>query len=126
MRKIKFRAWDNEEDKMFYDVEHTYKGDIVPMACFGWVLDCSVFLYDVMQYTGIKDIHSDRVFESDIVKITLTQGGKTRVGEVTYCEDNACFLVKTTKGDYFTFMSSDIKSVEVLGNIYENKELLNA
>ncbi|WP_103621310.1 YopX family protein [Campylobacter concisus] len=80
----------------------------------------------IMQYTGIKDIHSDRVFEGDIVKIILSQGDKTRIGEVIYYEDNACFLVETTKGDYFTFMSEDIKSVEVLGNIYESKELLNA
>ncbi|WP_460169281.1 YopX family protein [Campylobacter concisus] len=125
MRSIRYRAWDKEEKKMLYNVEHTYDGYIVPMASFGGILDCPNF-YDVMQYTGIKDIYSNRVFESDIVKIVLTQGNGTYIGKVIYSEDDACFLVETTEGDYFTFVSDDIKSVEVLGNIYESKELLNA
>lgn len=121
----RYRVWDKEEKKMIYDAEHTYDNYPVNISSFGAILDCPS-LYDAMQYTGIKDIYSNRVFESDIVKITLTQGDKTHVGEVIYYEDNACFLVETTKGDYFTFMSEDIKSVEVLGNIYENKELIDA
>ena len=124
MRDIKFRAWDTQAEEMLYGVEHTYDGYKVPMPSFGALLDCPDF-YIVMQYTGLKDIYSKRVFEGDIVKIILSQGDKTRIGEVIYYEDNACFLVETAKGDYFTFMSSDIKSVEVLGNIYKNKELLN-
>ena len=120
----RYRVWDKEEKKMIYDAEHTYDSYPVDISSFGMILDLPNF-YDVMQYTGIKDIHSERVFERDIVKIILTQGDKTRIGEVIYYEDNACFLVETAKGDYFTFMPSDIKSVEVLGNIYQNKELLN-
>lgn len=125
MRDIRFRVWDKELKKMRYDVEYIYNDVETICASFGGVLE-DTERFNVMQYTGIKDIYSNRVFESDIVKITLTQGDETRIGEVTYYEDNACFLVETTKGDYFTFMSEDIKSVEVLGNIYQNKELLNA
>lgn len=124
MRKIKFRAWDKEIEEMFYNVEHTHDGCLISTTSFGGILDCPR-LYAVMQYTGIKDIYSKRVFEGDIVKIILSQGNDTHIGKVIYYEDNACFLVETAKGDYFTFMSSDIKSVEVLGNIYQNKELLN-
>jgi len=47
-----------------------------------------------------------------------------QVGEDLY-EVTLNINVETTMEDYFTFMSSDIKSVEVLGNIYESKELLN-
>ena len=120
----RYRVWDKEEKKMIYDAEHTYDNYPVNISSFGALLDLPDF-YVAMQYTGIKDIYNKRVFESDIVKVTLTQGDKTRIGEVTYYEDNACFLVETTKGDYFTFMSSDIKNVEVLGNTHENKELLD-
>lgn len=120
----RYRVWDKEEKKMIYDAENTYDNYPVNIPSFGVILDLPNF-YDVMQYTGIKDVNSNRIYEKDIVRITTTQTEETRRGEVKYCDDNAMFLVETTMGDYFTFMSQDIKSVEVLGNIRKNKELLN-
>ena len=121
----RFRVWDKEEKKMIYDAEHTYDGDPVSyVTSFGGILKCPDF-FDVMQYAGIKDVNSNRIYEKDIVRITTTQTEETRRGEVIYYEGNAMYLVETTMGDYFTFMSQDIKSVEVLGNIYQNKELLD-
>nr|DAY02546.1 MAG TPA: YopX protein [Caudoviricetes sp.] len=120
----RYRVWDKEEKKMIYDAEHTYDSYPVDISSFGMILDLPN-LYDVMQYTGIKDVNSNRIYEKDIVRITTTQTEETRRGEVIYYEGNAMYLVETTMGDYFTFMSQDIKSVEVLGNIYQNKELLD-
>lgn len=118
------RVWDKEEKKMIYDAENTYDGYPVDISSFGIILGLPNF-YDVMQYTGIKDVNSNRIYEKDIVRITTTQTEETRRGEVIYYEGNAMYLIETTMGDYFTFMSQDIKSVEVLGNIHENKGLLN-
>lgn len=121
----RYRVWDKEEKKMIYDAERTYDNYPVNISSFGAVLDLPS-LYDVMQYTGIKDANSNRIYEGDIIRITTTQTGETLKGVVFYNEEDAIFLVRTFKDGYFTFMSCDIKSVEVLGNIYENKELLNA
>lgn len=120
----RYRVWDKEEKKMIYDAENTYDNYPVNISSFGVILDLPN-LYDAMQYTGIKDVNSNRIYEKDIVRITTTQTEETRRGEVIYYEGNAMYLVETTMGDYFTFMSQDIKSVEVLGNIHENKGLLN-
>nr|WP_315520545.1 YopX family protein [uncultured Campylobacter sp.] len=121
----RYRVWDKEEKKMVYDAEATYDGYPVDyVTSFGGMLDCPDF-FDVMQYIGIKDVNSNRIYEKDIVRIITTQTGETRRGEVIYYEPNACYLVETTMGDYFTFMSCDISKVEVLGNTYENKDLLN-
>ena len=124
MRAIKFRAWDTQAEEILYDAENTYDGYPVDISSFGIILGLPNF-YDVMQYIGIKDVNSNRIYEKDIVRIIITQTEETRIGEVKYYDDNACYLVETTKEEYFTFMSQDIKSVEVLGNIYENKELLD-
>lgn len=120
----RYRVWDKEEKRMIYDAENTYDNYPVNISSFGAILDLPNS-YDVMQYIGIKDVNSNRIYEKDIVRITTTQTGETRIGEVIYYDDNACYLVETTKEEYFMFMSQDIKSVEVLGNIHENKELLN-
>lgn len=124
MRSIRYRVWDKEEKKMIYDAENTYDNYPVNISSFGVILDLPNS-YDVMQYIGIKDVNSNRIYEKDIVRITTTQTEETRIGKVIYYTGNAMYLVETTMEDYFTFMSQDIKSVEVLGNIHENKELLN-
>lgn len=120
----RYRVWDKEEKRMIYNAENTYDNYPVNISSFGVILDLPNF-YDVMQYIGKEDVNGNRIYERDIVRITLTQTEETRIGEVKYYDDNACYLVETTKEDYFTFMSQDIKSVEVLGNIHESKELLN-
>lgn len=120
----RYRVWDKEEKKMIYDAENTYDNCPVNISSFGVILDLPNS-YDVMQYIGIKDVNSNRIYEKDIVRIITTQTEETRIGEVIYYTGNAMYLVETTMEDYFTFMSQDIKSVEVLGNTHENKELLD-
>lgn len=119
----RYRVWDKEEKKMIYDAENTYDNYPINISSFGAILDLPD-LYDVMQYIGINDINGKRIYEKDIVNITLVQPEETIKGVVFYNEEDAIFLVRTFKDGYFTFMSCDIKSVEVLGNIYENKGLL--
>lgn len=120
----RYRVWDKEEKKMIYDAENTYDNYPVNISSFGVILDLPNS-YDVMQYIGIKDVNSNRIYEKDIVRIITTQTEETRIGEVIYYTGNAMYLVETTMEDYFTFMSQDIKSVEVLRSTHENKELLD-
>lgn len=123
MREIKFRAWEPRFKNMWsHDEIYIYKGrprfnsdyDHVGLAEDGIL----------MQYTGLHDKNGREIFEGDIVK---TANG--RVLEVSYNIPWTSFIL-TNKyrqcdcerlGSYCTELL-----FEVIGNIYENPELLKA
>ena len=132
MREIKFRAWDRDEKKMLYGVEHTYDGYIVPRVSFGGVLDCPDF-YIVMQYTGLKDQNGKEIYEGDIVKFypqsprseELPNPRSGEMGEIFF--DIGSFAVEPIdrKREGIQFFLDELGEWVVVGNIYENKELLD-
>ena len=121
--KPKFRAWLKEEYRMTDVREITFFNDEVQM-----ISDVEGFYpyyeFELMQSTGLKDKNDKEIFEGDIVKFTITNGFDYVVdeyGAVTY-KQGAFFIVK----DFAEYLISYVytKEVEVIGNIYENQELL--
>ncbi len=122
MREIKFRAWDLDKVKMVFvlNMELDYNRDLQHCVIAGSPMevgerrhDCEDLIF--MQYTGLKDTNGKEIYEGDIMSVN---GEKA---EVYYDENNVCFCLATGI-DY----NPCIGRYEIIGNIYENPDLLKS
>ena len=129
MREIKFRAWDTYSAKMHYKFtigSVTNPNDNLWTCPTAWVEDrgwvnCDTF--ELMQYTGLKDKNDVEIYEGDIVKAHTY---KRTNFKIEFIEGGFC---ATQNGieypiDINHFYPSIGCTIEVIGNIYENPELL--
>ena len=119
MRSIRFRAWDKKRNEWF---ENQYKW-------YGFTIigECTMFdmphidrLQDMifMQYTGLKDRSEREIYEGDIlIWQNRTDETDQDIEPVTF-EYGKFVCGSDDLGDL------DLDSMEVIGNIYENPELL--
>lgn len=77
------------------------------------------------QYTGLKDKNGKRIFEGDIVEIN-TDDNSSNIngfkGVVVY--ENTSFMLNEIGCDCFETLNYWESELEIIGNIWDNKELL--
>lgn len=146
-REIKFRAWDKDRKIIikdedidhidfkkkivyWYDIEGSYdeNGDTE----WRQVQAVSANI-ELMQFTGLKDKNGKEIYEGDVFKGRDTFGSphpddfhsQRFIGKVIW--DLCGFRVEYPLGkcdhNYSDF--TDIDNIEIIGNIYENPELIN-
>lgn len=108
---------------MYYDAQNTYDFMINNGGCFEENFK-DVLEYDnyvVMQYTNNKDITGKEIYEGDIVE--TTRALNHIVGVVVMIK--GCWYIQDGKDSYYRLIPRFGKAEnKVIGNIYENKELL--
>lgn len=127
MRTIKFRAWDNENNQML-DVQELnfedcfYGGEMqIKTTMYNDYFDCREM--PLMQYTGMHDKNGKEIYEGDILQIDVDKAW-------VMWNDKYGYFQLVPIGDYY--FDSDVigqaleyTKPEVIGNVFENKELLN-
>ena len=129
MREIKFRAWDHEDKKMWKVVGITEPiwGDCeeahIRVCEFHEnpskkETDVRMSVdYELMQCSGLIDIKGNEIFEKDLIK-----DDENFIWEVFYKQ--GAFYAKCTDLMAEQLLSSINLFGVVIGNIYENPELL--
>lgn len=122
MREILFRGKSVNDGRWIYGDLSNY-GDcktITTVKDFSIIDSCEVIPETVGQYTGLKDLHGTRIFEADIVKVYDVYCNETVVGVVEFCDGSFRIYDK----DFTSYDRWMYCKVEVIGNVYDNQELL--
>ena len=131
MRIIKFRAWDKDNKKMLFEL------DLVGRITFYNGLKMIGDSYEpLMQFTGLTDKNGKEIYEGDIVKNTrhnnqlieifwegCITGDENNINGINYINWGGWYFKKLPKDKEMT-MATYKNDIEVVGNIYENPDLM--
>lgn len=149
-REIKFRVWDKYKKQMYpiSSIDYNIFSQEIRIIAVGHKNGmctaynknhnsekCDITALELMQYTGLKDKNGKEIYEGDIVKITEKEkiskhkviSMKPIIADIEWSEEYLTYtLITTSVKDAFESLTDylDECDIEVIGNIYDNPELL--
>lgn len=126
-REIKFRAW--YQNKIHYNIEKHHIEHHAMSGFSGDVWDFKDWLTysEVTQYTGLKDKNGKEIYEGDVIH--FKDDFDDLFGIIKFNEDWMYFGIEIISndrlnGESYQIVKSMSPYIEIIGNSYENPELL--
>ena len=126
-REIKFRAYHKERKEMFEiaSIDFEEKKAALSNGIIK-LLNVDFKQFELLQYTGLKDKNGKEIYEGDIIKYKFPYDKRIKhISPVKFLETEASFGIKDRyENEIPLYTASSNNYFEVIGNIYENKNLL--
>lgn len=139
-KQIKFKVWNSAKKEWFVPTYEAYKGNLhdISITLSGKIMQRTFTEpadirnnhdFITVQFTGLKDVHGKEIYEGDILqeiyedKAEESGFGKTIV-EVVFKNGAFGWIGDITK-KFFSFDSEPLDTFEIVGNTFENSELLH-
>lgn len=118
-REIKFRAYHKERKEIFEiaSIDFEEKKAALSNGVIK-LLNVDFKQFELLQYTGVKDKNGKEIYEGDII---ICKYGPQIAMEVKWVDKGFRTLGKYDGDNYVGFVKNN---AEVIGNVYENKNLL--
>lgn len=122
MTEIKFRAYDKKNKRMIDGWDLEYLNEVFESKKDGiFVIDDDL---EILQFTGLKDKNGKEIFEGDIIQIRKLEGYLIHHGKVERNITGAFDIIIKDYGHRQLYQATLNDEPEIIGNIYENPELL--